>query len=326
MKPLCTFLTATTVSLLAAGASGGEAGAGPPPPGYPPLPPELQGDLPAGALPQGPEDLARTREALYGRELSPAQHDEILSWRTHDLGWWMDDARRAGARAKLEALDRLFDSLNDEGEFADAVGESPDLFGLEVALEWDFSGAGDKGQPPPPVLRQAKVTYDARKRPDLFDFYELIHGFASSVASSAAGEGRFLEVIDPAAETMEGVGAYRATVAYIAALKRELGELGNARLRAALDLYIDGGQTYTAADADAFQDGLRSEMDALTELRTREYFDALRDDFRKRLSGHVLQLARAGLSITRGYYSRSFKEDRAREFEALLAKQRGGGQ
>ncbi|MCB1034400.1 MAG: hypothetical protein KDD47_11270 [Acidobacteria bacterium] len=297
-----------------------------PPPGYHPLPPELKGDLPAGETPQGTGDLRRTREALYGRPLSETQHQEVLSWRTHDLDWWIDDSRRAGVRVKLESLDALFGSLADQGDFADAVEASDSLFGLDVDLQWESADSEEQGNAPPPVLVQATVTYDARKRPDLFDFYELVHDFATSVAGSAAGEGVFLQVIEPEAETTAGILAFQATVDYVEALKAEIGDLTATRFHQIIARHVDRGWTYTAGAGETFQERLRTDISDLVELRTVAYLASLHDTYKKRLAAHVIEEARAGLWVTRGYYSRTFKERQAGAFEALLASLRGGAQ
>ncbi len=326
MRSLLT-LCMTTLLLWAAGV---EAGAAQLPPDPPPLPPELLGDFPAGTQAQGEADLERTRNALYGRQLSVAQHDEIRSWRPQDLDWWMNTQRQIDAKAKLEALDQLFDTLSDEGDFADAVWNSEDFYGMDVQLEWESAWGGqgggeEEGSGPAPVLKQATVTYDAAKRPDLFNFYELVHGFAHSVAASPAGEGRFLQAIQPEAETIEGVEAYGDTVTFIEDLKQEIGQLGRHRLRAVMTYLVDFGQTYTAAVADQFQDMVQSEISDLIELRTQQYLESLPEDFRKNLSAHVVERAKDGLFMTRGYYGQTLKEAQAAQFEANIAGLRGGG-
>lgn len=137
-----------------------------------PLPSELRGDLDPGETPQGAEDLRQSRDDAYGRALTSAQHDEILSWRTESPSWWMAPQRAALAHTRNDEIAALIrdtpaESLKSTFDAADVT------FGLEIDAQSLDAIALDPG-----ASNSVVVTVEVAKRPDLFPLVGPILDFA----------------------------------------------------------------------------------------------------------------------------------------------------
>ncbi len=140
------------------------------PPHQPPS--EIKGDLEPGETPQSAEDLRRSRDLAYGRNLTVTQHEEILSWRTESPSWWTAPERAAIAHARNDGIAALIRDTPEES-LKDVFDASDVTFGLEMhdeSLAWSDS---------PAKRNTAVVTVEVAKRPDLFPLVTPILDFAT---------------------------------------------------------------------------------------------------------------------------------------------------
>ncbi|MEL7058601.1 MAG: hypothetical protein AAGN46_01105 [Acidobacteriota bacterium] len=125
-------------------------------------------DIGSPADPQSPEDLKRTREALYGRALTDQEHARIVSWRTWDLKWWLDATRASAAKAEIASLDDYFSTRS----YAATRGSEPaGLLGIELTYVDD----GIVSEKDASVVGLVYASWSGATRPDLYSIHEAVH-------------------------------------------------------------------------------------------------------------------------------------------------------
>lgn len=265
------------------GGSGTEAGEGAT------RPAEVAGGLPQGMRPQGPGDLRRTREELYGRSLSDDEHDRISSWRTWDPEWWMSGSRAKAARDEIKLLDQSVRSVPSEQVFHTVRSEDLLGIGLEV-VDGAFSFPDGSRR------RAVVLSFDARTRPDLISFHEVLLAVVKGLREEDGGLEELLggssasTLSDPTSDPMSGRELKTLLDAYLISAAT----LSDMVTRAAGEAW-DTPEEVAHLTQSAFlelADQLELAREEVLSGCGQELLDRLPEDLRERLVEKTLSLAR----------------------------------
>lgn len=179
-------------------------------PPYEPPPEALAEGLPGGLTPQGEDDLRRTRDELYGRQLSAEQHAEILSWQPASVDWWLDPVEDLERFRKYHRALALTNNpyFTATQAVVDGFG---DAFGLDVLPS--PAAAGNSGN-------AGLLRLSGKLRPDHFHLSFLIRSYLQELlgadlelafqaydhAESPPATGKVVLMADVAREVLHRVG------------------------------------------------------------------------------------------------------------------------
>ena len=278
----------------------------------------VRGDL-GSDVPQGAEDLRRTREATYG-PLSEAQHARIHGWRTSDFTWWLSSERlqeRADADQRIAAH---YATASDEVAFVAAVNNDPHLFGVDAEVVYKPSiGIADFNTPP--EIKGVNVTLEAVKRPDLILLAEQVF-YDAGLAASSDLERRKQSVLARWLSMSDEVGGQNLNQQisdYVATTRAALAEVNLSVLRHTLQQHLGNSASFTVDEHVEFANSIAQGRNQVLVSRTENFLRQLPDVVLNRVQTHFVDRTKA-VVLSRPFLSYADLQNELAATQQLLSE------